>query len=376
MCYHPWVGLDIGPQGSFKPCCKYKDNIAHSFEDYTRSEKLAELRTQFLEGRRPDGCYRCWRDEDAGLESKRQLDSKHIFNNKAPSLNHINVISLPFGNTCNLACRICSSASSSRWKDEARKLQSTFPEIKVYDHVKFYDDPSFMNPILDLIPNVIHIDIPGGEPFVVKSRKHQELIDLVSYHNPEQVSIHYTTNCTHFPEESLWNQWKKFKQVDIQLSIDGIENQFEYNRWPADWNTCYNNIQKYQQKTKELTNFKLSISHSVSVFTVFYLPEFLNWCERNELPDPWLGMVSNPIQYNITVFPKDIKTKIEEKLKSHAKLLTIIHAMNAVDHSDQFEKTLKYIKTLDQHRNQNFIKTFSELYQLMDKKCHILYQQF
>jgi len=376
MCYHPWVGLDISPQGLFKPCCKYKDTIANSFQSYIESTELAQLKKEFLEGKKPGGCYRCWRDEEAGITSKRQLDQKHIFNNTTPSLNQISVISLPFGNTCNLACRICNSASSSKWRDEAKKLQHTFTEIKIYDHVKFYDDPSFMNPIFSLVPNIIHIDIPGGEPFVVKSKKHQQLIDLVSNHKPDQVTIHYTTNCTQFPEESLWSQWKKFKQVDIQLSIDGIAKQFEYNRWPAKWDECYKNIKKYQQKTAEFNNIKISISHSVSIFTVFYLPEFLDWCKNNNLPDPWLGLVTNPLHYNITVFPKDVKNRIMEKLQKKIELSAIVQALNAKDDSDQFDKTLKYVKTLDKQRNQNFTETFPELYQLLEKKCHTLYQQY
>lgn len=376
MCYHPWVGLDVSPQGDFKPCCKYKNVIASSFNEYAESQELSNLKKEFLEGKRPAGCQRCWRDEDAGLESKRLLDNKYLFDGASPNLNFIQVLSLPFGNTCNLACRICNSSSSSKWRDEAIKLQKEFPEIRIFNHSKFYDNRDFMDPIFEILPNVTHIDIPGGEPFVAKASKHLDLLHRLSNSIPGNVSIHYTTNLTKFPDDSFWEVWKKFKQVDIQLSIDGTHKQFEYNRWPANWNMCYQNIKKYLDKQQKYKNLKLSISHSVSVFTVFYLPEFLKWCRENDLPKPWLGLVSNPSHYNITVLPKNIKNLIESKFGGNEELAPIVAAMNATDNSAQFDTTLKYVKILDKHRQQDFAETFPEFYNLLDKTCQITYQQY
>jgi MoaA/NifB/PqqE/SkfB family radical SAM enzyme len=164
MCYHPWVGLDISPQGAFRPCCKYQTAISNTLDGYLTSDELHKLRADFISGSRPAGCHRCWRDEDAGIESKRLLDFKYTFDNKIPATDHIQILSLPFGNTCNLACRICNSGSSSKWREEAIKLKTELPEIQVRDHVKFYDNNKFMDPILDLLPGITHIDIPGGEP--------------------------------------------------------------------------------------------------------------------------------------------------------------------------------------------------------------------
>ena len=68
MCHHPWVGLEIGPQGEFKPCCKYKDSIATNLKDYLASEELSELKSRLSANEKPNGCQRCWDDESAAQE--------------------------------------------------------------------------------------------------------------------------------------------------------------------------------------------------------------------------------------------------------------------------------------------------------------------
>lgn len=376
MCYHPWVGLDISPQGEFKPCCKYTVPIANNISDYQNSIELDKLKNDFLLGKQPAGCARCWRDEDAGLPSKRLLDNEYVFENLEPALDGIKVLSLPFGNTCNLACRICNSYSSSRWSAEETKLKQYFPDIIINQHNKFYKDPNFIKSIVDSFSTIKHVEFPGGEPFFADQDLHYDfLLELVK-RNPENISLHYITNGTKFPNESLMSIWKRFKKIDIQISIDGTRNQFEYNRWPAVWSDVLLNVGKYTALQGLNKNIQLSISHSVSIFTICYLPEFINWCVKNHLPDPYLGLVSRPDYYSITVLPKETKEHIENKFKSYKNLQPIVKAMWAKDDSKLLDTTIKYVKILDKQRSQNFAETFPELYQLLGEKCQTLYQLY
>lgn len=371
FCSLPWVGLDINPQGGFKPCCKYSHPIAWSLDDYESSEELAKIRQEFLQGQRPSGCARCWQDEDAGIKSKRQLDYEHVFNNQDPELNSIKVLSTTFGNTCNLACRTCKSFASSRWAAEEEKLSKVFPDIAIYKHQQFYKDAGFIQKILDRSQDVIHLEFAGGEPFIAGTEEHLAFLDSIMLHNPQDVTLHYVTNTTVFPDDRFWQRWEKFKKVDIQLSIDGIGEQFEYNRWPANWQQCLNNIDKYQEKN--VGNIQLSISHCVSAFTVYYLPEFINWCQLKGLPEPYLGPVARPEQYAITVFPESVKTAITEKLKQH-NLDHIVALLWSKDDSQLFDKFRNYVIILDEQRNQNFARTFPELNQLIGDTCQISFQ--
>lgn len=376
MCYHPWVGLDISPQGDFKPCCKYSTPLAKNIHDYENSTELAKLKNDFLSGNEPSGCIRCWRDEAAGLPSKRTLDNEYIFNNQTPELSDIKVLSIPFGNTCNLACRICNSYSSSRWGAEEKKLKEHFPNIVINDHSKFYKDPEFIKSIINKTKNVAHVEFPGGEPFYADQELHYEfLLNLLNY-NPGNISLHYITNGTKFPDNDLLSIWEKFKKVDVQLSIDGTKKQFEYNRWPAVWPDVSLNIGKYLNLRDSYTNIQLSISHSVSIFTVYYLPEFLEWCSKNNLPTPYLGLISRPDYFNITVLPTVTKQAIEQKLQGNPVLESVITAMWTRDDSNLLDNAIKYVKIIDKQRKEDFPFVFPELYQLLGEKCQTLYQLY
>jgi MoaA/NifB/PqqE/SkfB family radical SAM enzyme len=363
FCYHPWVGLDVNPQGNFKPCCKYAHNIATNLKDYLHSEELANLKTEFIKGNRPSACHKCWVDEDAGLVSKRILDHKIIFNRDIDT-STFKVLSIAFGNTCNLACVMCNSGASSRWAQEEKKLQKHGIDVAIASHKKFYKDDSFLKDLIEISSDLIDITFPGGEPFITGIAQQISYLDFLLENNPGNISLTYITNATTFPGDEFWHRWTKFKQVNIHMSIDSIGNKFEYIRWPADWNTCYNNIKQYQQAQKKYANLKLSVGHTVSIFNVFYLPEFFLWCLKEKLPHPHIHMVDSPEYYSINVLPLMIKEKIKEKLSRTSKFDGVIAYMNHSD-NNSFEKTQQYIRFLDQHRNQSFGIIFPELIGLL-----------
>jgi sulfatase maturation enzyme AslB (radical SAM superfamily) len=360
MCYHPWVGLDINPQGGFKPCCKYQNHLSDNLDDYLASPELDQLRNDFLNNKRPTGCNSCWSDEDAGLPSKRTIDNKYIFAERAPNLNSLKVLSLPFGNTCNLACRTCGSFASSRWGQEERKLKKYFPDITILGHKKFYKDSNYIEKIKNISTELIDITFPGGEPFITGVPQQLEFLDFLLETNPENITINYITNTTTFPPEEFWDKWGRFKQINIQLSIDGIEEMFEYTRWPASWNECYTNIKRYQQMQEIHSNLRLSISHTVSVFNIFNIQDFFIWCLKEKLPEPYIGMVHYPEYYSIKILPPQIKEKIKEKITSK-KFDFVINYMDQTNSNEfVFDTTVKWIKSVDKLRNQNFSVLRSE----------------
>jgi len=362
MCQHPWQGIDITPQGEFKPCCKYADVIATNLSDYINSPELKSLKEDFLEGKKPVGCQRCWQDEDAGLPSKRLLDQQLIYNHVDQT--GVKVLSLPFGNSCNLACRTCDSSASSAWIAETKKLQQHIPTIKIYQHQRFYQDKAFIAEIKKICADVALVEFPGGEPFIAGVDEHLDFLDYL-LDKSKNISLHYVTNATIFPDERFWSRWQKFKNVDIQLSIDGIGSQFEYNRWPAKWSTVDQHVDQYIAKREANTNIQISISHTVSIFTVYYLPEFVKWCLQKGLGKPYLGLVSNPSMYDIRCLPGLVKDNVSEKLRRF-KFLEIVLYMYSENFSNEiYTQAQTYIDLLDQQRGQSFSETFLEFYQLL-----------
>jgi MoaA/NifB/PqqE/SkfB family radical SAM enzyme len=361
FCSLPWTSIDINAQGELKPCCKYKNSIATDIKSYFSSPELQEIKDSFLAGTKPAGCRRCWVDEELGIKSKRQLDLKYVFNDQHPSLDTLKIISMPFGNTCNFACRICGSQYSSFWRSHTQKLQKEFPDIRIYKHNKFYKDKNFTNQILSLSKDVLLFEFPGGEPFLTGVEEHLNFLNSLLKYNPQNLKLHYITNTSIFPESRFWDLWKNFKNVDIQLSIDGTGSQFEYNRWPGKWSECYQNIKNYQVYTQKYSNLQLSISHTVSIFTVYYLPEFIHWCLKEKLPKPYLGLLLEPDYYSVSALPEKIRKTIAKRPEFQIQELKPIKKELELTSPNNLENTIKYIKILDKHRKQNFAETFPEM---------------
>lgn len=361
FCTHPWTGMDIDAQGNIRPCCKYIEPLENNIDEYFTSKKLESLRTDFLNDLRPAGCVRCWNDEDAGLPSKRILDKEYRLNEVCDD-SKIHTLTLSMGNTCNLACQTCSSYASSKWINDEKKLKNKF-NITVRSHNKFYKNPKFINSIKEISKNLIDITFIGGEPFMAGISEQHEILDYLIQGDPSKITLTYNTNTTIFPDETFWTKWKYFKKVNLTLSIDGIGERFEYLRWPANWDTCYQNIKKYQEFVKQFQNIQLSVSHTVSIFNVLYLNEFFIWCFKEKLPEPYIGMVEIPSQYNIKNLPESVKIKIQEKLTSK-KLISVANFMHgsAVDSSINF---LNWVKEIDLIRNQKFETVFPELANLL-----------
>jgi len=297
FCHNAFLGLNISPNGQLKPCCKFLTSemppfhISKGIDRYKNSEWLRDIQKQFLDGKKPSGCERCWKEEAAGVKSKRQLDfERHKNKFESMDLDNSNFlnINLAFGNLCNLACRICSPEVSSKWASEKKKEDGA--HYPIWD---WFKNPNIMNDIWNHTEQAIHIDIPGGEPLLLEIPEHFTYLEkFVKTKRANEISLHYTTNGTTFPTAEHIKIWQSFREIDIQMSIDDIGPRFEYNRWPANWNQVYENIKKYQQLSKSNTNIRLSISYSISALTIIYIDNFFKWCIRENLPAPWMGLVS------------------------------------------------------------------------------------
>jgi len=369
ICWEPWVGLNVSQQGQFKPCCRYDHPIADNFLDYENSLELADLKQEFLKGNRPSACYRCWNSEDAGGVSRRQQVWRDVFKNTKPQLDELKILMFSFGNSCNLACRTCSSYQSSSWIKEEKKLSKIFPELKIHGHQRFYQDPRFLDQLKDRCKNLQQAHFIGGEPFIAGIDEHLDFLDHLLANNPQNITLYYTTNCTVFPQQEFWDRWTKFQRIELSLSIDGIGNQFGYTRWPAVWDETLEILKKY--RAVKVDNIDLTISHVISVFTVYYYPEFTKWCVQNKFSLPISNLLDRPKHYNIKILPKAVKDKIAEKL-GRFNFKEIVYYMYSEDLSEEFDTTIKYIHAVDQQRNQIFAETYPEFYNILkDAGCQI-----
>lgn len=360
FCTLPWTGLDVRTQGGIKPCCKFATAITKNMAEYEQVDLLKQVKQTFLDGGKPVECQSCWQDEAAGLPSKRQLDHQYILAPDA-DLDQIKVISLTFGNICNLACVTCSSANSSRWAVDERKLSGRFPHVKIYGHDKHYRNNDFIDQIVARSKHLIHLEIAGGEPFFSDREIHLNLLSRIPF--PQQVKIHYITNCTIFPDGDFFDLWRKFRHVDMQLSLDATGRRFEYLRYPADWSQVWQNVKKYRDET----DIQLSISHTVSWINVLGLDDFISWCLIENLPRPYINPVSRPDFLSVISLPLSAKNYVRDRLRTgvHSETQKMLTYMMA-DSVRSFDTGRKWLNALDQIRNLDCRSIFPELLPILD----------
>jgi len=336
-------------------------NITDGLTAYRNSSWLKSLQYEFLSDKKPAGCSRCWSDEEVGIESKRQRDYR-LFTDHLDNLSlkqkDFSIVAVAFNNLCNLACRICGPWASSSWVTEEKKIDPN-TTATVFD---WHTNPAHIDDLYEYSKNAKVIHIIGGEPFLTSFKEHLVYLNkFIDANNSNDISLHYTTNGTIFPDEKYINVWKKFKQVEIQISIDDTGRRFEYNRWPAKWNKVYANIKSFQQLEKENPTIGLSISYTVSAFTIFYAGDFAEWCEQESLPQPWFGIVSLKPNYHPAVYNDVTKKIIKDKLLS-SKYDNVRQLCNYLDlEVGNFDDFVKEVKFLDNIRKQDFSLTFPEL---------------
>lgn len=365
-CPNSDQGFLVLPNGDITPCCRIGEMPKFNIKDGSDSYLKSQWRKEFVDTHRKDlrhsACSRCYEMEDNGIKSKRNIDMEKLkdgFSYDFQDNPDIKNFEMTFGNLCNLACRICFPMYSSKWASEKGKVDNT-----KYPIYTWHQDDAIMKDIYSKIEKVERITVVGGEPFLVEIKEHEKFLEhFVESGQSKKISLHYTTNGTNFPKPRIIELFKNYKAVDIQVSIDGIGEQCDYNRWPAKWDNLYPNIKKYQKLSRSQQNIELSISHTISAFTIYYVEKFVLWCLKEKLPFPFFNQLLFAKHNRASVFKPHTKDIIRKKLlssRSH-EIRKLVAWLDYADDSDSFGKFEDQIKIYDNIRKQKFDDVFPEL---------------
>jgi MoaA/NifB/PqqE/SkfB family radical SAM enzyme len=387
FCILPFIHLETRSDSFVAPCCMsqefYKKDNGEYFSlskdtlsDVWNSTSIRNLRTALLEGKKPSACTACWKEEEFGKESKRIRENKRWNVNYEtfvperinPEITtcQIKFLDLKLGNTCNLKCRICSPGSSSNWvkehkdiygsdvvSDIAKKVNADRKQVMQWPE----HNENFWKDLDSILPNIELFEIYGGEPFLI-SRHFEVLQKSIEMGYSKKQKIHYNTNGTIFPELAVKNIWPHFEDVDIMFSIDGIGEQFEYQRFPANWEAVLNNLKRFKEEFSGRTQICLTVSS----LNVFYLPEYLKFFDELEI-SVWLNILYHPEVYSVIHLSTETKKQISEKLHKYNDLNNdigaVLNFMNT--HAENKEtELLKKIRAHDEYRNQDYRNVFPE----------------
>jgi len=437
FCAVPWNHVSTNANGTVRMCCQMINNQGFDGEEaygtvfkddgtaLTTTDNISEhrnstawkkLRKEMLSGQRSEICKLCWDEEDNGIGSRRTWTNQafnQTFDNailntaEDGSINHedfpIEHWDLRFGNKCNLACRSCGPTDSNLWYKDWEKFtgKNTFFNRGIGDVTietdengsaivkdspfEWFDKTDLVSNIKNEISNIKRFYFTGGEPTI--NHTHRELLQYtIDNGYAKDLILDYNTNMAGVPG-AIFKQWKKFKEVNLGMSIDGIYEHFEYIRYPGKWNTAYKNMKRIDNN--EFTNLKASVTMTVSIMNVLHLLDMQWWMREQN----WNTIDSNIIVHNLygpdylntQNIPKSMKSYITNRYRkfyvdirkkwpddnawlslTETRLEAVLTHMNSVeDDPSQWKTFFASGKKLDEIRKENWKESLEDIYKMV-----------
>ncbi len=311
FCVAPFVNMwyrNSGDHYIMRPCCEtrtdgfyWKEKNEETskldmFDQYWNSEYIKDIRKSMMKNKPHKICTDCVAIENKTGRRHRD-DYKRYLQDKDDSVemntesgNQWNSpLTLDYrpSNLCNLKCRMCGPGSSTEWAkeidnningeyNELRKM-SDGTEVYYFDNdtSRLYDkDLTFDNQYKNVpLKNIRRAAFLGGEPLL-----QNETFEIMSYwaeNNNRDVRINITTNGTNFTKKWI-DLFKKFTNLKITLSSDGVDDTFNYIRTNANWNKVKENI----TEIAKIKNIEVVYSYTIQMYNSFNLVNILDFLRK------------------------------------------------------------------------------------------------
>ena len=317
-----------------------------------------------LEDKKPKNCAGCYLQEQdrknlSSISSRLYytkelgpvVDSKIYDQVENFSLHHVD---LRWTNHCNQACVYCGPEYSSKWAQELGKEIKSSAESR-----KKVKDFVFAN-----IKKLKNVYLAGGEPLLMNENR--EFLQLLLKENP-LVNIRVNTNLSS-TETGVFDLLCKFKNVHWTVSVETIEEEYEYVRYHGSWQDFLQNLKQIQKLDHKITfNMLYFILNYKSIFSTVSFFKEIGFHENSFV----IGPLYTPEYLNILNLPENMLSELKNKFINE--LTTSNHYLK-----NSYENILKYIsntpwnkdisnfqeqiKILDARRNQSAQAVFPELF--------------
>lgn len=330
-----------------KPCCTSADAYTIDLNNIDiKSIQHFRHQLNLIDSYQHIGCSQCnFLTDNALRKTWRDVSFDVVPNDAEPG--DASYLELQLDKTCNGGCIICGPHNSSFWQQEVGQL---IPSIRKRT-------PNIVESILSIIDisKTRKILFLGGEPFL--SQVDETLLPQIP--DPSVVNLQYTVNGSVYPTQQRIDQWRGFKSVLINFSIDGIGPRFDYIRYPLKWQVVKTNMQRMLQEMPDSVHFK--INHTINILNLYYHDEFEQWRQQEfqhnrhgrEIPytfNPAVGVLS-PLTVTHRLYQR-----IADRYTADSKnLRTIKHQEPRLD------AVLEYLDEIDRRRGLDWTQVFAEI---------------
>jgi molybdenum cofactor biosynthesis enzyme MoaA len=343
FCMHPFTGLATREDGAIQVCCRSHPIgfiQEESLEEIWNGNHMRRLRKQVLNNERPPECAPCFNLEDQGVESLRQRHIKGIIPEARITLYptaltkldaeykmpfELPTMELKLNNLCNLKCRMCHPMDSTSWNDwkeveefyvkENNFMVKIIQDLKLMENPyldKFTDNPGWWASLEKLLPYFRRVEFAGGEPLTDPT--HYRILEMLQPY-AKNIEVKYATNLTSLGKgkHTIFEFWPAFKSIAVNVSIDGLEDSYEYVRGNAKWDDIIYNI----KEIKKIPNISRIVGAvAVQVSNIMILDKMIEYF-LNELEIVfYTNMVQYPTVLSAQVIPKDLKNEAIHRLQT------------------------------------------------------------
>lgn len=336
----------------FNHCCLRTDLVSDT-ENFWKSKKLIPLRELNNTGVWDEGCWTCRSNELSGQISFRTgMLSKFGITKNLTGPKRLDLMS---DISCNLACRICGPGNSTFWQQHLKKHNISFTA------------PSFQNKTDEMIEILKTLDLSnlemvvmcGGETLLGQSFwRIAEAIAEMCPQSKDKIILSFQTNGTQPIDPRNYELMEKFHLVKLYISIDGVGERFNYQRWPADWTQVVDNI--FNIRDNAPVNTMFLVEETISMFNLFYQHELESWLKKNfyenrlgDKIDHTKHLVNNPY-FGLSGFSQEYVDALPSNNRQY-------FSNNWVENPTAIDATMRHLAEFDKLRSEDWTKTFPEI---------------
>ena len=373
FCPMPWTGLMYNVDGSVKNCIR-SAGVLGNIKDNTIQEILSNdincgTQQRMLDQQPGPHCHPCYELENnkAGFEIIsdrifyiRELKKLDLSTYDTVGYHDLKTIDVRWSNLCNFGCVYCGPNFSSRWADEL-EVAIKQPSLAQLTQFKQY--------IFDHAKNLKHVYLAGGEPLLMK--ENLELLQILQTQNPT-VNIRVNTNLS-VTNTRVFEKICEFENVHWTVSVETMNDEFEYIRYGGKWNDFSTNLKQIVQLGHRITfNMLWFLLNYQSIF------DCVDWLKLQGFQNNSfvIGALLTPEYLNIRHLPEHVlqllKLQLENKISQGPGYLLEDSYRNMLNYVQRpFEKnldqSLDQLRQLDQRRGIDSSKIFTELYKLREE---------
>jgi len=389
LCTAPFTALMVTPERTLRPCCKFLGDLGdlnkQTIKEILASNAVKDLQNDMSANKWATSCRDCKATETISARSVRHsylLGGYNYFSNWQDG---ITVLEISSSNVCNLSCAGCNTRFSSGWVKYTKVIEEDAD-------TEFYREFLGEHPIVNadnelLIKNLSELDLThlqrinfkGGEPLL-----NTDMLAVLRYFDKigilSRLDLIMDTSGAIIIDKTINETIAllcKAKQVNFNISVDGVDAVQTYIRYSPKNLASLDNIRKFIS-VFETNNIFFTLSPTIMVYNIFSLDKLLNWWISDMTPAFKEVRMQTDFLSNVLIGPEYLALQtlqpatITSLINYYSSLMKTRHGnlfSNLVDILKNIEygghelhnKMVKYTLDMDKIKGQSVYEAIPEL---------------